>query len=178
MVPETDNQGECISLAYCSSSDHIVGSYRPKYDKSKDCPMFDMSKDRQIFDMSEGVPLSPPLPPPQVTVQRDRCSHVLYKGMGSHDFQKMGYTYGNLCKDRLPKSAVIDMKNQGTFFASGDQFSRDLLLYELPSFRVVEQFDMPAQARDVRYSTSHGVLGCLSDNTLKLFKRKEKGENA
>ncbi|XP_027351606.1 E3 ubiquitin-protein ligase RFWD3 isoform X2 [Abrus precatorius] len=154
MVPETDNQGVCISLAYCPSSDDIVGSYRPK------------------FDMSMDVPLSQPSPTPYTTGQVVQGSHVLFNGMGSHRFQKVGSSYANVNKIRLPKCVIIDIENQSRFFASGDEVTCDLVLHELPSFRVLQQFKMPAQARDLRYSPSRGILGCLSENTLQLFKAK------
>ncbi|KAK7337110.1 hypothetical protein VNO77_17669 [Canavalia gladiata] len=154
MVPETDNQGVCISFAYCASSDDIVVSYRPK------------------FDMSMDVPLSQPSPSPYITGQAVQGSHVLFNRMGSHCFQKVGSSYANVSKIRLPKCVIIDIENQSKLFASGDEVTSDLVLHELPSFRVLQQFKMPAQARDLRYSPSHRILGCLSENTLQLFHGK------
>ncbi|KAK7285006.1 hypothetical protein RJT34_19761 [Clitoria ternatea] len=154
MVPENDNQGVCISLAYCPSSDDIVLSYRPK------------------FDMSMDVPLSQTSPTPHMTGQGVQGSHVLFNRMGSPHFQKVGSSYANVSKIRLPKCVVMDIENQSRLFASVDEVTCDLVLHELPSFRVIQQFKMPAQARDLRYSPSHRILGSLSENTLQLFSAK------
>ncbi|ESW34775.1 hypothetical protein PHAVU_001G180000 [Phaseolus vulgaris] len=154
VVPETDNQGVCISLAYCPSSDDIVASYRP------------------IFSMSMDVPLSQPLATPLSAGQGVQGTHVLFNRMGGHHFQKVGSSYANVSKIRLPKCVIMDIENQSRLFASWDEVTCDLLLHELPSFRVLQQFKMPAQARDLRYSPSHGILGCLSENTLQLFYSK------
>ncbi|KAL2345089.1 hypothetical protein Fmac_006374 [Flemingia macrophylla] len=151
MVPETDNQGVCISLAYCPSSDDIVASYRPK------------------FDISTDGPLSQPSPTPLTTGYGVQGTHVLFNRTDSHHFQKVGSSYANVSKIRLPKSVIIDIENQSRMFASWDEVACELVLHELPSFRVLQQLKIPAQARDVRYSPSHQVLGCLSENTLQLF---------
>lgn len=152
MVPETDNQGVCISLAYCPSSDDVVVSYRPKFDMSLDVP-FTQPLATLSHVIGQGVP----------------GSHVLLNRMGGHHFQKMGSSYANVSKIRLPKCVIIDLENQNRLFASGDEVTCDLVLHELPYFRVLQQFKMPAQPRDVRYSPSHGILGCLSENSLQLF---------
>ncbi|TKY62117.1 E3 ubiquitin-protein ligase RFWD3 [Spatholobus suberectus] len=154
MVPETGNQGVCISLAYCPSSDDIVVSYRPK------------------FDMSTDVPLSQPSPTPLTSGHGVQGTHVLFNGMGSHHFQMVGSSYANVSKIRLAKCVIMDTENQSRLFASWDEVTCDLVLHELPSFRVLQQFKMPALVRDLRYSPSHGILGCLSENTLQLFYSK------
>jgi len=154
VVPETDNQGVCISLAYCPSSDDIVASYRP------------------IFDMSMDEPLSQPLATPLSAGQGVQGTHVLFNRKGGHHFQKVASSYANVSKIRLPKCVIMDVENQSRLFASWDEVTCDLVLHELPSFRVIQQFKMPAQARDLRYSPSHGILGCLSENALQLFYSK------
>ncbi|CAJ1892073.1 unnamed protein product [Sphenostylis stenocarpa] len=154
VVPETNNQGVCISLAYCPSSDDIVASYRP------------------TFNMSTDVPLSQPLSTPLSAGQGVQGTHVLFNRMGSHHFQKVGSSYANVSKIRLPKCVIMDIENQSRLFASWDEVTCDLVLHELPSFRVLQQFKLPAHARDIRYSPSHGILGCLSESTLQLFHSK------
>jgi len=152
MVPGTDNQGVCISLAYSPSSDDIVVSYRPK------------------FNMM-GAPLSPPSPTPsQVMGQGVQGSHLLLKRTGGNNFQKTGSSYGNVSKIRLPRCVIIDIANQNRMFASGDEVTCGLVLQELPSSRVIRRFEMPAQVRDIRYSPCHGMLGCLSENSLQFFR--------
>ncbi|KOM29290.1 hypothetical protein LR48_Vigan641s007800 [Vigna angularis] len=151
VVPETDNQGVCISLAYCPSSDDIVASYRPK-----------------LMD----VPLSQPLATPLSAGQGVQGTHVLFNRMGRHHFQKLGSSLANVSKIRLPKCVIMDIESQSRLLASLDEVTCDLVLHELPSFRLLQQFKIPAQARDLRYSPRHGVLGCLSENTLQLFYSK------
>lgn len=155
MVSESDNQGVCISLAYCPSSDNIVASYRPK------------------FDMSVDVPISQPSPTPLSAGHGVQGTHVLFNRTGSNHFQKVGSSYANVSKIRLPKCVIMDIENQSRLFASWDEVTCDLVLHELPSFRVLQRFRIPGtQARDLRYSPSHGILGCLSGNTLQLFYSK------
>uniref|UniRef100_A0A0R0KUV1 RING-type E3 ubiquitin transferase n=1 Tax=Glycine max TaxID=3847 RepID=A0A0R0KUV1_SOYBN len=154
MVPETDNQGVCISLAYCPSSDDIVASYRPKYDMSMD------------------LRHSQPSPTPPSTQHGVQGTHVLFNRMGSHHFQKVGSSYASVSKFLLPKCVIMDIEDQSRLFASLNEDTRDLVLHALPSFRVLQQLKMQAQGRDLRYSPSHGILGCLSENTLQLFSKR------
>ncbi|OIV92371.1 hypothetical protein TanjilG_09969 [Lupinus angustifolius] len=154
LVPNTDSQGVCISLAYCPSSDDVVVSYRPK------------------VDMSMEVPLSQQLLSPLGTGQGVQGSHVLFKRDDSHHFQMMGSSCANVSKIRLPKCAVVELEDQRRLFACGDEVTGELVLHELPSFRVLQQFKLPAHARDIKYSPSHGILGCLSEKTLQLFHAK------
>ncbi|KAG5043793.1 hypothetical protein JHK87_007708 [Glycine soja] len=154
MVPETDNQGVCISLAYCPSSDDIVASYRPKYDMSMD------------------LRHSQPSPTPPRTQHGVQGTHVLFNRMGSHHFQKVGSSYASVSKFLLPKCVIMDIEDQSRLFASLNEDTRDLVLHALPSFSVLQQLKMQAQGRDLRYSPSHGILGCLSENTLQLFSKR------
>lgn len=142
MVHGTDNQEVCISLAYSPSSDDTVVSYRPK------------------LNTLTG----------ELIGQGVQGSHVLLKRTGGNNFQKMGSSYDNVSKIRLPRCIIINIGNQNRMFASGDEVTCDLVLQELPSFRVIQRFKMPAQARDIRYSPSHGMLGCLSENSLQIFR--------
>lgn len=154
MIPETINQGVCISLAHCPSSDDVVLSYRPKFDSSSD------------------VPLSQPsLTPPHVIGQGVHGSHVLFKRIGRNHFQKLGSSCANVSNIRLPKCVIIDIERESRLLASGDDVTRDLVLQELPSFRVLQRFKSPEHVRDLKYSPtlSHGLLGCLAEKSLQLF---------
>ncbi|KAI4349101.1 hypothetical protein L6164_009738 [Bauhinia variegata] len=153
LVPETDNQGVCISLASCPSSDDIIISYRPK------------------FDISTDVPLSQPLLTPHG--RGVQGSHVLFKRVDDC-FQKVGSSCANVNNIRLPKSVIIDTGNESTLFASEDEVTCELVLQELPSFRVIQRFKSPDHVRDVKYSPtlSHGLLGCLTERSLQLFSAK------
>ncbi|KAL1351970.1 hypothetical protein AAHE18_06G132600 [Arachis hypogaea] len=155
MLPESDNQGVCISLAYCPSSDDVVVSYRPK---------FDMSMGTQLSQLSST--------PSQVIGAGMQGCHVLFKRQRTDYFKKMGSSNANPSKIRFPKHAIIDIEGQRSLFAAVDEATFELILHELPSFSVNQRFKLPAQARDIRYSRSCGILGCLSETTLQLFYTK------
>lgn len=157
--PDAYDQGVCISLAYCPSSDDIVVSHRPKFNTLVD------------------VPNSQFWPTPYVTGQGVQGSHVLLKRTGCDNYQKMGSSNANVSDIRLPKCVIIDTQNQNRLFVSGDEATCDLVLQELPSFRTIQRFKMPAQVRDVRYSPSHGMLGCLTGNSLHLFRTNLKWDS-
>ncbi|KAE8099676.1 hypothetical protein FH972_017634 [Carpinus fangiana] len=154
LVPETDNKGVCISLAYSRSSDDIVASYRPK------------------VEMSNEMAISQPSLT-QVIGQGTLGSHVHYRGVGSNCFQKWGSACANVNDIRLPKkSAIIDMENQNRLFASGDDKMCDLILQDLPSFTVLQHLNTRKHPiRDVKYThtMSQGLLSCLSEDRLQLF---------
>lgn len=156
MVPETDNQGICISLAYSPSSDDIVASYRPK------------------VEMSNEMAISQALvTPSQVIGQGTQGSRVHYRGVRSNCFQKLGSACANVNDVRLPtKSVIIDLENQNRLFASGDDIMCDLILQELPSFTVLQHLNTQKHPiRDVKYThaMSQGLLSCLSEDRLHLF---------
>ncbi|KAJ7976907.1 E3 ubiquitin-protein ligase RFWD3 [Quillaja saponaria] len=157
LVPETENRGVCISLAYCPSSDDIVASYRPKVDMTGDI-----------------LVSQPSLTPFQINGQGIQGSHVSFKRMGSN-FQQLGSTCANVSDVRLPKSAIIDTESGSRFFASGDEVTSELILQELPSFTVLQHFKSSEHPmRDLKYSHALGVglLGCLSESSLQLFSTK------
>ncbi|KAK6140144.1 hypothetical protein DH2020_026142 [Rehmannia glutinosa] len=154
VIPESDKQGVCISLAYCKSSDDIVASYRPK------------------IETSGGLEISQPtLTAPG---QGTRGSHVLYRKTGS-TYQKLGATCANVSDIRLPKSAIIDGVYQNHLFASGDESTCELVLQELPSLMAVEHLrPRTYPIRDVKYirHLNSGLLSCLSEDSLQLFTTK------
>ncbi|KAK9985579.1 hypothetical protein SO802_030530 [Lithocarpus litseifolius] len=117
LVPESVNQGICISLSYSPSSDDIVASYRPK------------------VEMQNEMAISQPsITHSQVIGQGVQASHVHYKEVGSNCFQKLGSACANVNESRIPiRSAILDIENQGRMFAYGDEVMRKLILQELPS---------------------------------------------
>ncbi|XP_054799201.1 uncharacterized protein LOC129303727 [Prosopis cineraria] len=152
MIPETGNQGVCISLAYCPSSDDVVISYRPKFDMSID-----------------GSLSQPSLTPSQVKGQGVQGSHVLFKRHGGNHFQQLGSSCANVSNIRLPKCVIMDIESESRLLATGDERSCELVLQELPSFGVLQRLKLPEHARDLKYSPNHGLLGCLTGNSLQLF---------
>lgn len=160
MVPETENQGVCISLAYCPSRDDIVACYRPKVEFSDD----------SVFSQ-------PLLTPSRAIGQGTVGSHVFLKrtGSSSSHFRKLGSSHANVCDIGLPKSAIINMENRGRLFASEDKLSSELVLEELPSFTGVQRFNLQqSPVRDVKYTPAFrkGLLSCLNGDTLQLFSTK------
>lgn len=159
MVPQTDNQGVCISLAYSPSSNDIVASYRPK------------------VEMSNEMAFTQPSPTPsQVFGQGIQGSHVLYSRVGSDCFRKLGSSSANVNVIRLPKkSAIIDMNSQNRLFASGDDITCELILQQLPSFAVFQHLKTQKQhIHDVKYTNvlGQGLLSCLDEDRLQIFYMK------
>ncbi|KAL2250666.1 UNVERIFIED_CONTAM: hypothetical protein Sindi_2188900, partial [Sesamum indicum] len=154
LIPESDEHGVCISLAFCKSSDDIVASYRPKIEISGD------------LDFCQPTLTAPG--------QRTRGSHVLYRKMGC-TYKKLGATCANVSDIRLPKSTIIDGVYRNPVFASSDELTSELVLQELPSLMVVEHLKPKKYPiRDVKYhrQLSSGLLSCLTEDSLQLFTAK------
>ncbi|KAK3043057.1 hypothetical protein RJ639_002625 [Escallonia herrerae] len=159
LVPESENQGVCISLACCPKSDDIVASFRPKVEMSGE------------MNLSQSFPT----PSTSLTGHGVQGSHVLYKRLGGRCYQKLGSTFANVDDLRLPKSAILDRGNHNVLFASADDTRRELVLQELPSLRAVQHLTSPNHPiRDVKYTHvgEKELLSCLSDDMLQLFSLK------
>ncbi|KAK3036370.1 hypothetical protein RJ639_032139 [Escallonia herrerae] len=159
LVPESENQGVCISLACCPKSDDIVASFRPKVEMSGEMTL------SQSF----------PTPSTSLTGHGVQGSHVLYKRLDGRCYQKLGSTCANVDDLRLPKSAILDHGNHNLLFASADDARRELVLQELPSLRAVQHLTSPSHPiRDVKYTHvgEKKLLSCLSDDMLQLFSLK------
>ena len=157
MISETANQGVCISLAYCPSSDDIVTSYRPKFKVSTD-----------------GSLSQPPLTPSHAIGQGVQGSHVLFKRLDRKHFQPLGSSCANVSNIRLPKCVIMDIQGENRWLASGDEGTCELVLQELPSFGVAQRLKLSEHVRDMKYSPNqnHGLLGCLTRESLQLFSTK------
>ncbi|XP_022962838.1 E3 ubiquitin-protein ligase RFWD3 isoform X2 [Cucurbita moschata] len=155
LVPET-NQGVCTSLAYCSSRDEIVASYRPK------------------VGMPSEIPYSQISPSPSHTAGHrvDGCHMAFKKEENFQKFSKLGSARANIDAIRLPKSTIIDLQDCSSLFVFGDAVMNELILQELPSFRSFQHLKVHKHpVRDVKYSYGfgRGLLSCLSDDTLQLL---------
>ncbi|XP_011018781.1 PREDICTED: E3 ubiquitin-protein ligase RFWD3 [Populus euphratica] len=156
LIPQTTNQGVCISLAYCASSDDIVVSYRPRVEMSN-----------EVFSQTL-------LKPSPVTGQGVLGSHLHLKRVGSN-YEKLGIACSTVSGIRLPKSSIIDRPNQKPLFVTGDEVSCGLILQELPSFTATQRLKSHQHCiYDVKYTSTHsqGLLGCLSEDTVQLFSTK------
>lgn len=153
VVLETGNQGACISLAYCPSSDDIIASFRPRIDNSNE-----MAYSQHLLTPAIG--------------QGVQGSHVHLKRFGSNCYQKLAVTCANVNDVRLPRSAVMNIESHGCLFASGDELTGELVLQELPSFTVIQHLKLRKQPiYDVKYvhDVDGGLLGCLCDDILQLY---------
>lgn len=155
MIPETANEGVCISLAYCPRSDQIVASYRPK------------------VEMSGEVAFSQSTISPSPGIGRGtRGSHVLFERIGIKSYQKLGSVSANVSDVRLPRSLIFKVNESNPLFAFGDEATNELILQKLPSFSLSQRLKLSKhQFRDVRYTTvmNQGLLSCLTDDTVQVF---------
>lgn len=157
LVPESENQGICISLACGDRNDDIVASFRPKLETSGE------------------MAASQVLPTPVSTIEQAvEGSHVLYRRVGSR-YQKLGASCAKVSGIRLPKSAMIDRGKKNPMFASGDDATMELVLQELPSLNVSQRIkSLNGPIRDIRYTRlqNSGLLGCLREDKLQLCSHK------
>lgn len=153
LVPEAEDQGACVSLAYSHHSDDIVASFRPK------------------IQIANEMGFSQPLLTPAIG-QAVQGSHILLKRQGTTSYQKLGAACANVNDVRLSRSTIINVQNK-TFFASGDEATGELILQELPSFNIVQRLKpLKLPIHDVNFTGAlgWGLLGCLSEDTLQLFR--------
>ncbi|XP_027072213.1 uncharacterized protein [Coffea arabica] len=158
LIPESMNEGVCISLAYGPKCGDIVASFRPRVETA-------------------GVNLSPSLSTPSASLlgQGVQGSHVLYKRVGSAQrYHKLRSTSASVNDIRLPKSAVVDRVNLKSLYAAGDEVTGDLVLQQLPCLVDVQRLKSRKCVRDVKYSQilNSELLSCLSEDTLQLFSSK------
>ncbi|KAK6943877.1 Zinc finger, RING-type [Dillenia turbinata] len=161
-VPETENHGVCISSAYSPSNDDIVASFRPKVE--------------MLNEMAFSQPNLTPIP--TGLGQGVQGSHVHLKRVGNKYYQ-WGFSQANVNHIRLPKSLIIERKNERPLFASGDEFTGELVLQDLPSLAVVQRlqpspFSPISPVLDVKHTNawSPSFLCCLREDKLQLFSAK------
>ncbi|CAM8894739.1 unnamed protein product [Rhodiola kirilowii] len=155
LIPESENQGVCISLAYCPGSDEAVASFRPRVDISNE------------LSVSQ-TPLSPfsGIGHPVLG------SHILYNSFGTRQYQNLGSAAASVNNIRLPRSLIMDLGKENRVFVSGEDTNNDLVLQNLPSFGFAQRLKYPKHPmRDIKYAhgSNQGLLACLSEDTLQLF---------
>ncbi|KAL6521180.1 hypothetical protein OROGR_017749 [Orobanche gracilis] len=154
LIPESDKQGVCISLAHCKYSDDIVASYRPKIE----------------------IPNCPYISQPTATTlaQGTQGSRLIYRKIGP-TYQNLGTACDNVSAVRLPKSAIIDGVYRNRVFACGDDTTCELVLQELPSLMTLDRLKPRNNLiLDVKYTqhSDSGLLSCLSEDSLQLYTAK------
>lgn len=153
-VPELEsNEASCMSLAYSSSSEDIIATYRPK----SQVPIL---LEKESFSMyGELMP----------------SSLLLVKRVASSFYSKLKSASAQLAHERITKSTIINVENCIPMFSYGNDVSNGLKLLEIPSLAVTQNLK-PHQhpILDVKYSQSQGscVLGCISHDKLQLFSNK------
>ncbi|KAL9267016.1 E3 ubiquitin-protein ligase RFWD3-like protein [Drosera capensis] len=153
LIPETENQGVCISLAYSPITDDIVSSYRPKVEAPRGTSATQPSQTLSP-SMESSVP----------------GTHVAIRRVGDR-FVKSGSTYGTVPAIRLPKSVVFDTEDQHPLFASGDEATSSLFVQDLRSLEVCQRLHCRHPVHDLKSSRSMGMdlLSCLSGDHLRIF---------
>lgn len=156
LIPGMDNYGICISLAYCSSTDDLVASFRPKVELSNDT-------------MSSQTPLSPS---PTLPGSGRLGSHVLVKRTNGASYESYSIGTGNVSEVRMSKSAIIFSEGSNPLFACGDEWSRRVCLWNLPQFQVHSYLrPHPQPILDLKYTQASGpgFLGCISEDMCQVF---------
>ncbi|GAB2226998.1 hypothetical protein Droror1_Dr00008797 [Drosera rotundifolia] len=153
LIPESENQGVCISLAYAPMTDDIVSSYRPKVEAPHGTSVTQPSQTLSP-SMESGVP----------------GTHVAIRRVGNR-FVKSGSTYGTVPSIRLPKSVIFDTEDQHPLFASGDEATSSLFVQDLRSLEVCQRLHCRHPVHGLKSSRSMGMdlLSCLSGDHLQIF---------
>lgn len=159
LVPGSENEGVCVSLACSSSNSDIVASYRPK------------------VKMLNKELASQASPTPSTSLMGNSVlgSHVSYKRT-SQCYQKLGSACANVNDIRLPKSAIVDMcNNDSPLFVSGDEVRCEITLQSLPSLLTVQHLSpRKFPVRDIKFThgSNSSILGCLCEDILHLYSPK------
>ncbi|KVI08217.1 WD40-repeat-containing domain-containing protein [Cynara cardunculus var. scolymus] len=146
LIPESEKQGVCISLAH-SGSDDIVASFRPK------------------IEMSADMAVSPT---PSISSMGVEGCHIFYKRSGSRCYQKTGSLQAQVDSIRLPKSSIINKQNP--MFVSANEVTSDLILHDVSNLTVVQRLKTSKSQHiwDVKCTGIRNscVLGCLSGDIV------------
>lgn len=159
LVPGSENEGVCVSLACSSSNSDIVASYRPK------------------VKMLNKELASQASPTPSTSLMGNSVlgSHVSYKRT-SQCYQKLGSACANVNDIRLPKSAIVDMcNNDSPLFVSGNEVRCEITLQSLPSLLTVQHLSpRKFPVRDIKFThgSNSSILGCLCEDILHLYSPK------
>ncbi|KAF9594230.1 hypothetical protein IFM89_028887 [Coptis chinensis] len=158
LIPKLENQGVCISVACCPSSDDIVASFRP------------VQTSNDIISSQ-----SPLTPSPTVGGRGIQGSHVLIKRLVGNCYQNVACTSANVNDVRLLKSAVVNVENCNPLFAYGDESTQGLSVYALPSLGILQNLKPHHNPiLDVKFAPTpgSGILGCISKDRLQVFSAK------
>lgn len=162
LLLEEDTQRVCFSLA-CSppSSDLLLASFRPKSDLSVDAaPSQAYLSQTQTQTPSGSGKLG---------------QHTVITRTGSTSFAEGRTCYSSVSEVRMCKSAIIPYgDNLQRLFAYGEEASRCVQTWQLPSFRMHTDLRPHRQPiLDLRYAESPGrggYLGCLSQDKLQVYR--------
>lgn len=149
LIPESEKQGVCISLAH-SGGDDIVASFRPK------------------IEMATDMLVSPT--PSTSSIGVEGC-HIFYKRSGARSYQKTGSLRAQVDSIRLPKSSIINKQNP--MFVYPNELTSDLIVHDVSNLTVVQRLKTPKTQHilDVKCTEIRNacVLGCLSGDIVQLY---------
>lgn len=152
LIPESSNQGVCISLAH-STGDDVVASFRPKVQISADVAF---SQSFLTSTEPSGV----------------QGSHIFYKRTGTHSYKKTGSMPAHMDSITLPKSSIVNKPNYGPMFVSANEITSELVFHDIYKMEVVQRLKTPKnQISDVKCTQMRDtcVVGCLSGDVVQLF---------
>eukprot|EP01018_Ginkgo_biloba_P029394 Gb_31503 [translate_table: standard] len=167
-VPGLENQGVCISLAYCSLGDVVVASYRPKTalqavgsscsSPYKEGIMCSQSvSPESCMDISSSFTRTPRMGSHYVLTKEARGQRVAdwslhHEGSTADYPDSLGVEWScnrekvmfeNVSAAGMPKSAIVTLESPGSgckqsLFAYGDELNRAVSLWDMQSLCVTE----------------------------------------
>ncbi|CAA7390848.1 unnamed protein product [Spirodela intermedia] len=153
LLPETENQGVCISLACGGSGTDAVASFRPLVHTG----------------VGGGGAGSTALTGPVRL-----GTHVLLKRVDGRSFRRHEAASGNVSDVRMCRSAIVHAEGGGTAFVYGDEASHGLSVWDVASFQVVKRLkphEHPIlDVKFSKYASGPGLLGCISENRIQVFR--------
>ena len=121
---------------------------------------------------NESATSQPSRAPPRVNRQGVSGCHFQYRRACGRCFQTLSSASARVDPIRLPKSVIMDTGDD-KLFAYRDERTSDLNLQQLPGFSDIQGLESNGRPlRDIKYTNAlgHGFLGCLSGETLQIFK--------
>ncbi|CAA6655552.1 unnamed protein product [Spirodela intermedia] len=153
-LPETENQGVCISLACGGSGTDAVASFRPL--------------------VHTGVGGGGGAGSTALTGPVRLGTHVLLKRVDGRSFRRHEAASGNVSDVRMCRSAIVHAEGGGTAFVYGDEASHGLSVWDIASFQVVKRLkphEHPIlDVKFSKYASGPGLLGCISENKIQVFR--------
>ncbi|GLJ40076.1 hypothetical protein SUGI_0820600 [Cryptomeria japonica] len=196
-IPGPENQGACISVAYCSKSDIAVASYRPFVGPQFGAPACSSSSmegtiSSQCISAEGFVDPSSLARPPRMgshfVLTRNGRNPQFGNPMAHQEVSAAGVGWnfnsekvmrGSVSAVGVPKSAIITLETSGrgpdckqSLFACGDECIKAVSLWDvqcLSTLNSLQPHETPIQ--DVKHVQMQGtdILGCVSEKKLQIY---------